>query len=312
MAENSLATGICAVQVEAALEIARIPEISPELLETIGIALLHVNDRDGVISINSVFTEIEGYLIKKRLEMIFYALDMAGVITRQKKDHRGHVYDSYLLNQDLLVKMIHDVILIRYALVKVESNRQLNERNDIIATLPDGLHVDSNLRKSINSLAASLHRLITDSERCITIVSPFLELTGFERLETALLEAARRGVSIIIISSRITEANSMNHRVISRLWKAACNERLLGFFKFYNFKIVEGGSGPQLHAKVIISDDNSAYIGSANLTEYGLSQNFEIGLLSTGPHIKLLQEIIMAICQSSQLVALTELRGDAL
>jgi len=48
-----------------------------------------------------------------------------------------------------------------------------------------------------------------------------------------------------------------------------------------------------------VSDEKNAYIGSANLTEFGLAHNLEIGILSQGMHIQQLQYIVQAIAQSS-------------
>lgn len=55
-----------------------------------------------------------------------------------------------------------------------------------------------------------------------------------------------------------------------------------------------------------MSDGRLAYVGSANLTEYGLAHNLEIGLLSEGSHLQQLQNVLHAILQSDQVKIMDE------
>jgi len=50
-----------------------------------------------------------------------------------------------------------------------------------------------------------------------------------------------------------------------------------------------------LHSKVIIADEQEAYIGSANFTNYGLSQNLEVGVILRGEEVSDLQSIFTGV-----------------
>ncbi len=297
MGANSLATGMSAASVDAALEIARLPDLSPELLALVEETLLFIGKRDGAVSMRAVQAGVGDRLTSERLETVFFALTQAGVLTRWKRDQRGYAFDQYHVDPNRLRQIIRDVTVVRHVLALVEE--QQAGRIELIATLPDNLPLDPEIRRTIPSLAAALHRLITEAEKELIILNPFFESTGFEHLETALLEAARRGVTIVIVSSMLSEPASINYRVIKNFIRQALAEALIERFKFYEYRSTEGDKDPSLHAKVIISDRRIAYIGSANLTEYGLTHNLEIGILSEGSHLQQLQSVVQAIVQSS-------------
>jgi len=46
--------------------------------------------------------------------------------------------------------------------------------------------------------------------------------------------------------------------------------------------VLSNGSPPMLHAKVVVSDRNLAYMGSANLSLNGLTQSIEVGVSIEG------------------------------
>jgi phosphatidylserine/phosphatidylglycerophosphate/cardiolipin synthase-like enzyme len=47
-----------------------------------------------------------------------------------------------------------------------------------------------------------------------------------------------------------------------------------------------------MHAKVIISDNTEAIVGSANLTYSGADRNLEIGVRIRGPSVKTLRDTV--------------------
>ena len=227
-------------------------------------------------------------------------------MTRQERDYRGYTFDRYHIDPDRLRQIVHDVAVIRYLLAKRQAGVRQAGRIEVIATLPDHVPLDPEVRRTIPALAATLHRLITEAEKELVILNPFFEASGFDRLEAALIEAARRGVTITIVSHRLSESSSLNRRVIGKLIRKAVSENLIGHFKVYEYRTLEGRTSVTLHAKVLMADGRTAYVGSANLTEYGLMHNLEIGLLIEGPHLHQLQDILRAILQSDQVELVNE------
>ena len=47
-----------------------------------------------------------------------------------------------------------------------------------------------------------------------------------------------------------------------------------------------------MHAKVIISDNTEAIVGSANLTFSGADRNLEVGVRICGPSVKILRDTV--------------------
>jgi phosphatidylserine/phosphatidylglycerophosphate/cardiolipin synthase-like enzyme len=56
-----------------------------------------------------------------------------------------------------------------------------------------------------------------------------------------------------------------------------------------------GGSDLVLHAKFVIADDRLGYLGSANMTHYGLEANFELGVRIGTPEVRDLGAVLSAL-----------------
>lgn len=50
----------------------------------------------------------------------------------------------------------------------------------------------------------------------------------------------------------------------------------------YEWDELRGGQAFATHAKTVIVDDSTCYVGSANLTDTSLSTNFEFGVVVSG------------------------------
>ena len=121
MEASSLATGIDAALVDAALEIARLPDLTTDLLALIEGALLLVCGRDGVVSVRTVQAEAQDRFTAERLETLFFALTQAGALIRLQRDRRGHTFDQYRVEPDRLHQTIHDATVARHVLQQVQA-----------------------------------------------------------------------------------------------------------------------------------------------------------------------------------------------
>lgn len=291
-----LDTGTDAAVIESSLTLARIPDLPLDLLGLIEATLLFTGRRDGSVSMQAVQVELGDRLAMERLATVFFALAQAGALTRCDRDQRGYAFDRYRVNPDGLRQVVHTVSVARHVLNFVMAEEKAGGRIELIATLPESLPLDPETRKVIPSLAASLHRLIVEAETEIVILNPFFERAGFERLASALLAAAGRGVAITIISRELTDPTSVNWQVISGLARRATAQGLEGRFSFYQYQQLEAGRIVLAsHAKALLADSKRAYIGSANLTEHGLTRSIEIGMLLEGTQAKLLERVLQAI-----------------
>lgn len=296
-----MATGMPgAMADDTPLEIARLPGLTADLLTLTEEALLLVSGWNSFVCVHTVQSEMRGRMQTERLESLFFALIQAGALSRLKRDRRGHAFDQYRVEADCLRQTIHDAIVARRVLEQMQA-KQPGGRVELVATLPENLPLDAQIRRNILSLATALHRLITEAEQEILILTPFFEQSGFDRLASALLAAANRGAIITIVTHQLSNPGSVNHQVLSSLARQAAARGLRNQFIFWEYQLIEEHHVvPGAHAKVLVSDGRDAYVGSANLTEYGMARRMEIGVLLRGPIVGQLRGMFQAILQSNQ------------
>ena len=303
---NSLGIGMNNAVYDAIWEIAQIPTLNVKTLTLIEGVLLFVSSRDGHVSIQSVLDETRDCLLSEHVESVFYALSQIGVLKRKSRDRRGVNFDPYCVYPDLLHQRIHDVGMAKSILARIKLKNQQSGHIELAATLPDNFLVNSQSLSTISSLSSALHRLITEAEQEIHILNPYFEQIGFDRLSSALLAAARRGVSITVVTSQLSDATSPNYRVLKRVAEQARIQGLIKQFDFRNYQYNTGNRVlPVAHAKIVFIDEAKGYIGSANLTEYGMACNLEVGVILDGPETEKLKQIFEGILASEQAKSVT-------
>jgi phosphatidylserine/phosphatidylglycerophosphate/cardiolipin synthase-like enzyme len=296
MGVSSLAIGINAAIAEVALEIARLPDLTSEHLVLVDDALRRFSSQKSTVTLQEVQDTLQDHLPKARLEALFFALAQAGVLKRQKRDRRGHMHDQYEVDEAQLSVVLHDTLVAREVLRQVQQEKQPTDQMTLLATRPESLYLSEEARQSILSVAVALHRLITSARREIIILNPFFERAGFDRLAAALLAAARRGVGVFIITRQLTDETSPNRQVLKGLMKQAKDEGVVDLFRLAQYQQLEAGRLiVASHAKVLLADSEQAYIGSANLTEYGMDRFFEVGVLLQGAQVRTLKSLLQAI-----------------
>ena len=303
---NSLGIGMNAAVYEAIWEIAQIPALNAKTLTLIEGVLLFVSSRDGHVSIQSVLDETRDCLLSEHVESVFYALSQIGVLKRKSRDRRGVNFDPYCVCPYLLHQRIHDVGMAKSILARVKRANQESGHIELVATLPDNFLIDSQERSDILSLSSALHRLVTEAEREILILNPYFEQIGFDRLSSALLASAERGVLITVVTCQLSNVTSPNYRVLREIAEQA---RIHGFIEQFDFRDYQYNLGnrvlPVAHAKIVFIDGTKGYIGSANLTEYGMAYNLEVGTILDGPEAKKIKQIFEGILASEQAKSIT-------
>mgnify|MGYP001602390505 CR=1 FL=1 len=140
-------------------------------------------------------------------------------------------------------------------------------------------------RVNITTIEHAFIALIKDSNKVIRICSPFLQLNGWTRLERYFIEFARKGGMIKIICRELEESTSRKNEILSIFHSM----KLKGLdknieFREYHFtrSYIESSS----HAKLFISDNIEAYIGSGEIRKNSFDLNFEMGVLIKGELVK--------------------------
>lgn len=126
-------------------------------------------------------------------------------------------------------------------------------------------------------------QLIAQSEKYIIISSPFIQRANSNESKTlreALISALSRGIDISIVSTG-SGLESLN--------LTDDNERP-NLHYFQPKANIEDNKRLGSHAKFCLADSEHAYIGSANLTIPGLSENLEMGLLIHGKIAKQVED----------------------
>lgn len=166
---------------------------------------------------------------------------------------------------------------------------------------------DFEMKWLMPSLTSAIKRT-TDS---ITIVTPFFDETGFGTLQGVLIEALRRDVGITIITRYLTDRDSYNRYVLSG-FASAIDEAEVdpSNLTLLDYTVWEGdvpaeertqdGATPAftLHAKLMLFDEREAYIGSANVTDYGFDRYLELGVLLSGPPVPDLADLVQFLITS--------------
>jgi phosphatidylserine/phosphatidylglycerophosphate/cardiolipin synthase-like enzyme len=119
--------------------------------------------------------------------------------------------------------------------------------------------------------------LIEQSKFSLTLVS--FALYRMDRLSRALTDAVNRGVAIRMFME-VDKRNTPDLRDLYGDFLAA-SMHFYAWSKVHRLRTNQGGQGV-LHAKAMIADNHQILVSSANLTEYAMSINIELGLLVTG------------------------------
>lgn len=170
------------------------------------------------------------------------------------------------------------------------SERRDPEEFELVCALPeddpefDGLHpIDFGLEQ----ITSRLLDICGQADRRIVIFSPFIETEGIKWLVPGLKSAIQRGVSIDFISKEL-EIDSPNSYALSVL-KEVDNDQTPGSLRIFDY--YQGSDNDQnypeftVHAKVLLVDRTTAYLGSANFTGNAFTRYLEIGAILEGDQV---------------------------
>ena len=150
-------------------------------------------------------------------------------------------------------------------------------------------------RNGFLTTESAFTKLILSARNIIRISSPFLQRNvasekGIPNLEKIILLAYQHGCKFVILSREVYTKRKSDLTWLINLSKENGFAEKLEIFDYHKSKssnTVESST----HAKLIISDDKEAYIGSAELRMNSIYKNFEVGVLLEGPAITGLIEL---------------------
>jgi phosphatidylserine/phosphatidylglycerophosphate/cardiolipin synthase-like enzyme len=98
-----------------------------------------------------------------------------------------------------------------------------------------------------------------------------------------LVAAAARGVQVTLILESMEESDGkVTVSAVTGLGEELANAASVYVWPLENRGMDSKGKHGSLHVKCAVADGNTALISSANLTEYAMNLNMELGLLVKG------------------------------
>jgi len=186
------------------------------------------------------------------------------------------------------------------------SARPQQPENELVATIPDGeTSIDET---DFGPLLLRLRDLINDAESELFLVTPFFSSTIADRLLNPLENAATRGVSITITTRYLTYGNTAYNR--NFVGEAMQTEPIREATSLYEYVRDVDDLGGTVHAKMLLSDDRSCYLGTANITHRGLRDNLELGVIFRDNSVRQFRSLADSLRRSSFMTRVWYQDGD--
>lgn len=226
---------------------------------------------------------------------------------------------GYHCDEEISASILETAILATRILSRFNERSQPSPTVQPLATLPkDPSFKDVTPQDfGFEWLMPSLSSAINQSTESIQILMPFFETDGFAKLESELIAALERGVAVTVVGRYLSDRESHNWRVLTAFVDRCREEGVslshLSLIDYTQWEPEEEADESQdgdqpsftLHAKVMVFDEESAYIGSANVTDYGFERYLELGLLLRGPPVTHFAEIISFLLDSDAATPVT-------
>ncbi len=133
------------------------------------------------------------------------------------------------------------------------------------------------------SIHAAYHKCITDSCARLTMVMPWF--TPSPQLKDTLYGMLERGVSLTLVTRPPSEAKSRQHdeslaELLERQRRITGRKGFLGFGREEERDLVELIVVKNVHAKMVVQDEEQVVVSSSNLNTMSIGRNTEYGILS--------------------------------
>ncbi len=219
--------------------------------------------------------ELEGQLLKKNLK------------------NREFIEESlrYLIMAGAIKQIGDRLVLLRIPNLQIIERASVEEFPKVLVTLPPyniyGLSAAfKKFDLPLETLQSGFSKIFHCADESIYICSPFLDYNGIERFIPLLIDKAKRGVEIKILTRQIskTDPNS-RHREVSRIIKVFESNSVKVAIRNYHYSS-HSRVDSSIHAKMIICDLKLAYVGSGELRRNSFEKNFEVGVVLKGEKAK--------------------------
>lgn len=208
------------------------------------------------------------------------------------------LWDALVAVGALQAGILHERLLHTFIglLIKEPTSNSVDFVN-VVWTLPRAHPADNYGRQT---LLEACNHVITTAERKIFLMSPFLEERGILLLSHSLQAAIARGVRITILGHDLHDVSSVQSVAVEVLRRFAQNQPgTIDIHSAFLPSSVPRREHAILHSKLIIADGIEAIVSSANLTIWGLAENFETGVHIKGDAVAELENLCNLLIESS-------------
>ncbi|MDE2571803.1 MAG: hypothetical protein KGM44_04670 [bacterium] len=165
-----------------------------------------------------------------------------------------------------------------------------------VATMP--LKAPS-LPAFVQQTAGVVFSLLEEARRELWLVTPFLDSLSVAFLRGPIASVLQRGAAVKILTSE------PNASFVDSLVRGIPDPDGLLCVWFADNALSDLGT----HAKSVVTDRRRAYLGSANLTSYGMSKHFEIGALLEGPSVGTLVSLFERLAAAGRMRCRDSVQG---
>jgi phosphatidylserine/phosphatidylglycerophosphate/cardiolipin synthase-like enzyme len=165
----------------------------------------------------------------------------------------------------------------------------------VAVTVPAGLPRLERFYAGFENTTLGMRRLIEEAKREAYLVAPFFDREGVQALSPSIEGAFRRGVRVSILTRYLAQRDA-NRRALD--WVIAACDRAGGVLSLFETEGKE--DAPLLHAKIVVTDGGKeAYVGSANLTGWGMERTLEVGVFVRGAGAQGVFELVAGLVEVS-------------
>lgn len=254
-------------------------EIPPDQFDAVRATLVYLHHAHRDVTPDTLQNHSPCEFSDRAAEVIVYRLRTEGILTDSEIDDNA----------------LGTVFSVARALATQDPRPE----NTVVATLPyDDRAFDE---AELEALHENMLALIQSAEKELVLLSPFLSKRAYERLRPALHTAAGNGADLVVVTRYLTygddeEMADHNRAFADRMLDDAVLGRRTWCYEYRN-----RDTWTTFHAKLVLADDHTSYLGTANLTATGLGGNLELGVIFRDSTVGQLADIVQLLRDSNHL-----------
>ncbi len=294
--------------IDRTLAIADIVEHDERLLYELEGLLLVAAGREECLSPAAVARDTR--LTREATTDLFRQLLQCNIV--QRESHEKELIKTSFTIDATRIRQVLERARESIRILEAHQNRTPMTTVTPLVTFPDDPTFSGTTTASfgMDGLLSTLASQIKRCDREIVLLSPFFEGEGFGRLADVLLNALERGVELTIVTRYLSDTDSYNYHVIKSFMDRVVEQGVASRVSLIDYTVwkdstptreqTQDGENPRftLHAKVMLFDSRAAYVGSANVTDYGFDRYLELGVLLEGAKVVSFRELCTFLLNS--------------